>query len=36
MTGRVETADGKVSERPARLEWRLRRTGGGPCASFRV
>ena len=30
MTGRVETADGKVYELPALLEWRLRRTGGVP------
>lgn len=36
MTGRVETADGKVYELPALLEWRLRRTGGVPCDSFRV
>ena len=36
MTGRVETADGKVYELPALLEWRLRRTGGVPCDSFRA
>ena len=36
MTGRVETAGGKVYELPALLEWRLRRTGGVPCDSFRV
>ena len=36
MTGRVETADGKVYELPALLEWQLRRTGGVPCDSFRV
>ena len=36
MTGRVETADGKVYELPALLEWRLGRTGGVPCDSFRV
>ena len=36
MTGRVETADGKVYELPALLEWQLRRTGGVPCDSFRA
>ena len=36
MTGRVETAGGKVYELPALLEWRLRRTGGVPCDSFRA
>lgn len=36
MTGRVETADGKVYELPALLEWRLRRTGSVPCDSFRA
>ena len=36
MTGRVETAGGKVYELPVLLEWRLRRTGGVPCDSFRV
>ena len=36
MTGRVETADGKAYELPALLEWRLRRTGGVPCDSFRA
>ena len=36
MTGRVETADGKVYELSTLLEWRLRRTGGVPCDSFRV
>ena len=36
MTGRVETAGGRQYELPALMEWRLRRTGGVPCDSFRV
>lgn len=36
MTGRVETAGGRGYELPALLEWRLRRTGGVPCDSFRA
>lgn len=36
MTGRVETAGGAVYELPELLEWRLLRTGGVPCDSFRA
>ena len=34
MTGRVETADGKVYELPALLEWNVKPTGSVPCDSF--
>lgn len=36
MIGRIETAAGEVYELPALLEWRLQRTGGVPCDSFRA
>lgn len=36
MTGRVETADGKVYELPALLEWQLRRTGRRAVDSFQA
>lgn len=36
MTGSVETVGGEVYELPALTEWRLERTGGVPCDSFRA
>ena len=36
MTGSVETAGGAVYVLPEPMEWRMQRTGGVPCDSFRL
>lgn len=36
MIGKIETAGGEVYELSALTEWRLERTGGVPCDSFRA
>lgn len=36
MTGKLETVGGAVYELPTPMEWRMQRTGGVPCDSFRL